>query len=296
MTSDKPLKLNRILVLYKRSAYESYIDARRSLRLKGRNDIVEKELKYFKEAYLEHYASLRLVLKTLKSFGLSCVKRYRGQRIDYKPFDFIITVGGDGTFLEAARHIKDQIILGVNSAPRYSVGRYCMANPKNFRIFMEKILKGRVKIHHFYQLSLNFPQSTQPVYALNDILVCHPNPATMSRYYLKIEGQEEQQRSSGLWVSTASGSTAAIRSAGGKVMSKYDEKIQYQPRELHYFKANQYRLTGGILPAGKKINIISLMHEGRIYVDGDHLSFPFPYGAGIKIQNSLKPITTISIS
>jgi len=289
------IKIHKILVLYKRSAYESYLDARRVLGLKGQNLILEKELKYFKEAYLEHYTSLRFVLKTLKSAGLSYVKRYRGQKIDYRPFDFIITVGGDGTFLEAARNIENQIILGVNSAPQYSVGRYCAANPSNFHFVLEKILEGKMKLRHFYRLSMKLHNQKKTIFALNDVLICHPNPATLSRYYLKIDGQEEEQRGSGLWIATASGSTGAIRSAGGKVMSKYDEKIQYQPRELYYFKDKRYRLKGGILSAGKKIDVISLMHEGRIYADGDHINFPFPYGAKIRIQHSLKPITTISI-
>ena len=291
-----PIKFKNLLVLYKRSAYQSYLRARHLLGREGQNSVLQKELLYFKEAYLDHCAALDHVLKILKSLGLSYQKSARGETIDYNRFDFIITIGGDGTFLEAARHVKKQIILGVNSAPRYSVGRYCMANPANFENILQKILKGHVKLRHFYRLNLKIPGHSQAIYALNDILICHSNPASMSRYYLKIKGQEERHRSSGLWVSTASGSTAAIRSAGGKVMSKYDERIQYQPRELHYFKDKQYRLTGGILSAGQKIDVISLMHEGQIYVDGDHLRFPFPYGTHIKIQHSLKPITTLSVS
>ena len=70
--------------------------------------------------------------KILLTHGIRFTESYRGRGIDYLKYDLIITVGGDGTFLEAAKHAKHQIILGVNSAPDHSVGRFCIANKYNF--------------------------------------------------------------------------------------------------------------------------------------------------------------------
>ena len=62
---------------------------------------------------------------------------------------------------------------------------------------------------------------------LNEALFCHASPAATSRYILRVaraDGAEpdvladEEQKSSGLWVGPAAGSTAAQRSAGGSVL------------------------------------------------------------------------------
>jgi len=48
----------------------------------------------------------------------------------------------------------------------------------------------------------------------------------VSRYYLKIGNLREEQRDSGLWISTAAGSSGAIRSAGGKLFKNEEKKMQ----------------------------------------------------------------------
>jgi NAD kinase len=42
----------------------------------------------------------------LKNRKLKFTKACRGSSLDYSRYDLIITVGGDGTFLEAARQVK----------------------------------------------------------------------------------------------------------------------------------------------------------------------------------------------
>ena len=55
---------------------------------------------------------------------------------------------------------------------------------------------------------------------LNDILICHHNPGAMSRYYLTVGRVREEQRSSGVWIATAAGSSGGLHSAGGKVLPR----------------------------------------------------------------------------
>jgi len=83
----------------------------------------------------------------------------------------------------------------------------------------------------------------------------------MSRYYLQVGKLLEEQRSSGVWIATAAGSTGGLRSAGGKVLPKEDKKFQYKPRELYYGKKTCYHLKGGIKPGPK--SDLDLAHAGR---------------------------------
>ena len=54
-------------------------------------------------------------------------------------FDFIISVGGDGTLLEAARGATNQILFAINSDPKWSVGRLCNATSENFADKFESV-------------------------------------------------------------------------------------------------------------------------------------------------------------
>ncbi|MDO8580991.1 MAG: NAD(+)/NADH kinase [Candidatus Omnitrophota bacterium] len=283
-----------VLLLYKRSAYQLYfLDSKSSMR--PQNPIVVKECEAFKEAHDSHYATLRTVARTLFRHGVRFTECYRGRNIPYSAFDLVITVGGDGTFLEAARKIKHQVMLGVNSAPKYSVGRYCVANKDNFEGILKRLLAGRFKIKHFHRLRVQFDHRRQPVEALNDVLICHRNPAVLCRYGIQRGSRFEEQRSSGIWVSTPAGSTGAIHSAGGKGMDPYAKKIQYVPRELYESKGSRYRLKGGIVPAGQKIKITSLMRQGMVFLDGAHQKFPFDFGSQLMISLSSHPVKTVSL-
>ena len=186
--------------------------------------------------------------------------------------------------------------MGINSAPEYSVGRFCIAQPDNFESILKKILEGRFKITNLQRIQISFSKNQKPINALNDVLICHQNPAMLCRYCLEINRNREEQRSSGIWVSTAVGSSGAIQSAGGKILSQYAKLMQYKPRELYQGKLKGYQLRGGVLDSKDSIKVISLMRRGVIYVDGAHQKIPFEYGDSIQIKLSSNPIKTIQIT
>ncbi len=132
------------------------------------------------------------------------------------------------------------------------------------------------------------------LHVLNDVLITHRRPGGMSRYWLKVGRVQEEQRSSGLWIATAAGSTAAIRSAGGRVLPRASRSLQYRLRELYAPGRNRGRLKGGVVPAGMTIRIGSLMKKGLICVDGEHVTLPFRYGDGLEIRPSPYPLRWVS--
>jgi NAD+ kinase len=111
---------------------------------------------------------------------------------------------------------------------------------------------------------------------LNDVLICHANPAAMSRYTIRIGTVCEEHRNSGIWFSSAAGSTGAIFSAGGRRMPLESRQVQYMPRELYYTKKILYRLKGGF--SGQSVTVTSHMTHGCIFIDGAHNKLPFGYG------------------
>ena len=289
------MKFKKILLVYKRTAYNIYFEQKNSPLRKKINRFVNSEIGRFMKAHEAHHRTLKEIKKIFHQHKIPFREAFRGSAIDYSKFDLVITVGGDGTFLEAARRIKDQLIIGVNSAPQHSVGRFCVADPDNFADVFEKLFKGRYKVNLFHRLRLKIDGVKSPVDALNDVLVCHVNPAMLCRYYLNIGKLKEEQRSSGLWISTAVGSTGATRSAGGRALGQHEKKIQYMPRELYSGNNVKYRLRGGVLSEKQKVRVISLMQRGIVFVDGAHQHYPLHYSSSIEASHSPQPIRTLEV-
>ncbi|HOW36471.1 MAG TPA: NAD(+)/NADH kinase [Candidatus Omnitrophota bacterium] len=285
--------IKNALILCKKSFYQIYFLRRRNSSVKEFLRIETSTQTDFKKSHEEHYRALAEVQRVMRARGIRFKIRYRGQKIDYTPFDFVISVGGDGTFLEAARHIGKQIILGVNSDPKRSVGRFCSTDRKGFSKALASVLSGRCKISSLNRIRLKLNNTGRTANVLNDILVCHKNPAAMSRYCFTINGVKEEQRSSGLWIATAAGSSGAIHSAGGKLIPRDSKLIQYMPRELFQSHGIKCCLKGDVLMLRQPMIVRSMMRSGVIYVDGAHLKFSFGFGDIVSISLSKEPLRVI---
>jgi NAD+ kinase len=109
----------------------------------------------------------------------------------------------------------------------------------------------------------------------------------MAVYDLAIGDESERQKSSGIWLSTAAGSTAGIRAAGGHVLPLHSRKRQYLVREPYAGNGQRYRLLQGMVPPATTIEITSRMRRGRVFVDGPHLRYAL--GLGDKLSVTLAP-------
>ncbi len=272
------MKHPKILVIYKRS----------SLSVAGK---LSEQLRYnerFQANHKAHYLTLRHVESILNTHKIKYHKHTRSRGLNYKPYSLVITVGGDGTLLEAARGLTSkQILLGVNSDPKWSIGQFCSCHQGTFEQVLLKTLK-EPSVFRLTKLKLDLFSNKEKysVECLNDILICHANPAAMTRYQLKIGTVTEFHRNSGIWFSTAAGSTGAMLSAGGVRMKPSSTDIQYKPRELYQVQSVSYQLTGGFIPKMKKAQIVSSMARGCIFVDGSHVKLPFSYGSRAEVSSS----------
>jgi len=288
------MTLRRILVVYKKSAYQIYVLERHSpLFIGPKTRALPWDVRRLRQAHEAHQATLAEVERVLRTRGLRYRVIYRAMRHDYAPYDLVISVGGDGTFLEAARGVTRQLLLGVNSDPERSAGTFCRADARTFAGMLEVVLNGGARTLRLHRMRLTLNGAALAFQVLNDILVAHQNPAAMSRYEIRVNGIKEEQRSSGLWIATAVGSTAAIKSAGGQVLPRDSKAIQYLPRELYYGPGAGYRLTGGLVQPGGAIALRSLMREGMVYADGEHLKLPFRYGDRLQISSARDPLRVV---
>ena len=287
------MNIKKTLIVYKKSAYQTYFMEYKHanfIRLARSGD---KGLTHIKQSHHVHYHTLDRIENILDQHGIKFEHRYRGKSFNENNYDLIISVGGDGTFLDAARNIKTKPILGINSDISHSVGRFCSAHKSNFEEVFENILKDKFKIMRINRMEIKVNNEFLNRTILNDILICHACPAAMSHYIVSMNGKEERQRSSGMWISTAAGSTGGIRSAGGEALSLESGRFQYMPRELYDGHGIRYRLKGGKITQIKTFEIRSQMQEGMIYTDGAHYHAPFKYGDRLNISISKAALNAI---
>lgn len=284
-----------ILLLSKQQPYPDSRFPRLKFLDKSTQQLLRFEKDRYQCAFKDHHKAIRLITTFLTKNHLSYSLKWRGDKINFDNFDYVITIGGDGTFLEAARNVNTQVIIGLNSTPSYSVGKLCLANALRFSEIWEKIKRGKLKMIKLERLRLIYAHSSAPINCLNDILICHSIPAAMSRYSLRINNIEEVQDSSGIWISTAAGSTGGIHSAGGTILPMTDKHLQYLPRELYNGRIKKNVLKGAVISARSKIVVTSFIKEGVIYIDGSHLMLPFSFGEKIKINRSPTPLTTFAL-
>ncbi len=283
--------LNNILLIYKKSKYQIYFEEQ--TRTTGLEHISESHVARLIHSHEVHLRTLERVIQHLRERGLRFRPVYRARHVDYSAYDFVISVGGDGTLIEAARCIREQPLLGVNSDPERSVGHFCSANKESFAETLDAIVAGNGRTMNLNRIELHLDGQPLNMTVMNELLFAHHRPAAMSRYELRIGDRVEPQLSSGIWISTAAGSTGSIYSSGGKLMGPRSKRLQYLPREIFYGNGAEIQLKGGMIPANTPVSVRSHMRDGELSLDGCRCRVPMGYGQLLEIKNAPQPIRLV---
>lgn len=134
--------------------------------------------------------------------------------------DFVISMGGDGTFLKAASRVgaKQIPILGVNMG---RLGFLADVLPDEIEEAVGAIYDGDFSLeeHRVIQLEVEGEALRESPYALNDIAVLKRDNASMIAIQASINGEHlVTYLADGLIVSTPTGSTAYSLSNGGPII------------------------------------------------------------------------------
>ena len=296
----------RVLVVRKRSSLERYLEGRsdpRAAELLAKGDPVVSKWKLAHEA---HQAALTTVLDALAALGAAVTVRSLKEPLpDTAGFDLVVTVGGDGTLLGTSHSVGSGVpVLGVNSAPGLSVGFFCATDARGAAMHLAAALDGTlgsVQLTRMRIVRNGHEELTRRV--LNEVLFCHASPAATSRYLLSVprgprtrrEILTEDQRSSGLWVGPPAGSTAAQRSAGGKVLPLTAATVQFVVREPYVPKGERLALRRGLIAEDETITIRSKMRNGKIFVDGEELVLPVELGDELSLSCSPEPLVVLGL-
>jgi NAD+ kinase len=285
-----------VVVVSKRSMYERVIQERRdpkAISLLQRRDI---SVARWRKAHLAHQLTLRRVLAGLRSLGAKVtVLRSPAVVFDASDASLVVTVGGDGTLLAASHHVGSIPILGVNSSPEHSVGFFCPAHLGNLMPMLEQALEGTLPSVSLSRMQVSVNNRILSRRVLNEALFCHAIPAATSRYLVSFGGKTEEQRSSGVWVSTAAGSTGAARSAGGQLLPFASRKLQLVVREPYLELRRDTHpvplaLDRLVIEPPESLTLLSKMEDARLYLDGPFRQMPVGLGDRVVCSVSNEPL------
>lgn len=283
----------RVLVIYKKSAYQLIVRERKNARARALLDRKDRAVERLLASHEDHVSSIQEARVLLDKLGVDATFRYRADADTADVFDLIVTLGGDGTLLWASHLVARQPMLAINTAPRDSVGYFCAGTKDNMEEVIVGALARTLPATELTRVQMTLDGELVSRRVLNDVLFCHECPAATTRYLIKHGDIEEDHKSSGLWIGPAAGSTAAQRSAGGRVLPPKSTQIQYVVREPYMANGTRYKLVRGLIEAGENLTITSKTHGGRLYVDGPHLRRKVALGSEIVIERSPEPLTVL---
>lgn len=134
--------------------------------------------------------------------------------------DFVISMGGDGTFLKAASRVreKDIPILGVNMG---RLGFLADTSPDDIELCVDALYKEDFAIQSRALIEVDTDGEPFEVFncALNDVAILKRDTAAMISIRASINGQYlNTYQADGLVISTPTGSTAYSLSNGGPII------------------------------------------------------------------------------
>lgn len=286
----------RVIVVAKRTSYQRFVeeegDPRASALVKKKDPAVRSWL----DAHAQHQRTLDVVLRELERAGAQTLLLRRAHAaFDTSDAELVIAVGGDGTLLAASHNVDDVPILGVNSAPQYSVGFFCAATRKDFRQHLEGALSGKLRKVTLCRMAVSLNGRMRSKRVLNDTLYCHDSPAATSRYILQIGKRTEEQRSSGIWIGPPAGSTAAQRSAGGRILPLASRQLQLVVREPYTPRGKKNALARAVIKPGQRVLIRSKMDDSSLFVDGPQRKIAVRLGDEMEFSLSDTPLQVLGL-
>jgi NAD+ kinase len=285
----------RIAYHVKRTGWQALSAEKEEGRLKRLYAKGDPTARRLHRAHEAHHRTLAEVHEAFASLGLKVTAiTPRTKDLSRDRFDLVVTVGGDGTLLRASHRVLDVPVLGINSDPNTSVGFFCGVRPGEVLLALERALDGRLARRTLTRMQVTLQEKVLSKRVLNDALFCHQSPAATSRYLVQIGKASEDHKSSGFWIGPAAGSTAAQRSAGGRVLALESQDLQFVVREPYNPTGERYELKKVVIGPKQVVIVRSKMREGALFLDG-HDDIRPRFGDVLTFRKSDEPLYILGI-
>jgi len=208
--------------------------------------------------------------------------------------DALVVLGGDGTFLRAARAVAeiDVPILGINLG---KVGFLSKAEAGELDAVLAKLVAGRYTIDERMALEGRILRDGRPIdtarhVALNDIVVARGSLARVCRLDVAIDDTHLATFiADGLVISSPTGSTGYSFSAGGPILDPVSRNLVVTPIAAYLSAIRSVVVS----PSQTVRCTVVDAYEALVSVDGRE-DIPVRVGDVVEVQATERPIRLIA--
>ncbi len=181
--------------------------------------------------------------------------------------DVLISMGGDGSFLEAARRVGDKgiPIVGVNMG---RLGFLADIVPEDIETVIQQIYDEDCCVEERCVLQLSYDQGAPEgyPYALNEVAVLKRELSSMISIRVDINGEYlTTYQADGLIINTPTGSTGYALSVGGPIMQPGSRTLGLVPVAPHSLTVRPLTLTDDAVIT---LTVSSRNHRFLVALDG----------------------------
>jgi NAD+ kinase len=198
-------------------------------------------------------------------------------------FDFFLSIGGDGTFLESATIVHDRgiPILGFNTG---RLGFLSYVNANNLIWALKQLLTGEYSIDKRMLLEVNSDDAFygKNKYCLNEFALQKKSRLNMIK--LKVYADDNYINtywSDGLIIATPTGSTAYSLSCGGPIVAPHSDVVLITPIANHNLTVRPL-----VISANSEIKITIESHEEKVLASLDYRAYSVKRSKEITVKKA----------
>ncbi len=286
----------RVVLVTRRTEFQQLLDrhgtreqAKFFLKMRGQQiENVEQRHHQFEQA-------LGTVLQAIPvQWRRARVDRFDLDRFLFQPADIIVALGQDGLVANTAKYLDSQPVIGLNPSPDMYAGVLVRHPPEAVFELLPHAVDGKGSSEFRTMVEAELDDG-QRLLALNEIFIGHRTHQS-AKYRIRWAGREERQSSSGIIVSTGTGSTGWSRSIYRERACELDLPTPCEGRLVFFVReawpsiATHTELTEGPIEGTQTLEVVSRMDDlGVIFGDGiedDRLEFNWGRRVNLRIAKT----------
>ena len=266
----------------------------------------------YKDAHRAYTAGLKRVLEVLPSgMRVQIIDKEQSASFQFGEKDIVVAVGDDGLVVNVAKYVGLQPVISVNPDTKRFDGVLSCCDSETFSGVLARTLEGKFQVQELTMAEARLDDG-QVLYALNDFFVGKSSHVS-ARYTIEYGRVAEMQSSSGIIISTGTGSTGWLTSvilgayaiAGVRfdldtlrrqiTFGKDADYLLFHVREPFPSKSTGVGIVQGEVTRESPLRVVSQMPEnGVIFGDGVEADYlDFSSGKRVVIQPSSKKVLLV---
>lgn len=235
----------------------------------------------FAEFLNKHHASLLKNVQPFETFEADCCEA-----------DLVVSVGGDGTFLNTVEQLgrKRVPILGVNTG---RLGFLADVSPNDIEDAMACVVRGTYEVQQRSLIEVSIEERELGIrpYALNEVALLKHDNSSLIEISTLVDGQLlTNYLADGLIICTPTGSTGYSLSVGGPVLEPVSATFCLSPVAAH-----SLTMRPMVLPDDVEIDLCVRSRSGSflLALDGRNQSLPEGTHVHLRRANFTQPVVKI---